>query len=757
MAFSYLRKEIKKGRQSFIQAAQQARQVNSFVSNPITFCWRVIRQGFNNWLNASDPPEKKASEERHSSQPLNDETKPSTHTGRDEVNEGKRLEQTTLEGLNFIYIVATENLAEDLSRTQVEKQYIYGGYKQARDSQQEQTTSTPILIKKVRRDRYEESDRQFQSLNKKIQDLDREYDEALKFRILLPREFIYHSETPHFIYIIYDLEATHISNTNLKTLENHEKMSPIQIDGMLKDIWQSLEHLHNRLQYPENLSIAHGNISSQSFLISQDEKVYIWQLGLWHKPIALPHHDRRQVTSKISITRNQQKLRKSGDLEKRKDIRDVGQTIKSLILDEYKFQNSIFYDYISRVASGYYTSCKEAHKELRNLKIPQQEFQEPDSFSELLPASFTPPQVKSRFQSKRFKLVVLLIVLFFSGLGIVLSLRDVSLSEITVRTPSLHEFSQQCSLDRNSEASYKCQIKEVYASITSSVNILYSESVNHIVPLLQQEIEARQGQNLPPKLNWLEREIDRSLEGENIVLEASLLPEIKNEDRVVAYDGLAIFVSHELSIQNNFGEISFESLQDLYEQRTIEVTQEDGGKLQISLRLPPNPEFNMLLESLLSGTRLDETSLELADNRASDLNNYIGEIVNSQELLIGVAPISAIFGQCQIYPLAIVKDSASVQPLIDTYNRAITPETELCDDKGGYWANFEALAAPTSTAKSYPLSYAVVVSSTDTSDNSPSMIADLFRTNEAQSLFRSFGLVPCRFPDGEDRCQLSRS
>lgn len=759
MAFSYLRKEIKKGRQSFIQAAQQARQVNNFANNPIAFCWRVIRRGFNNWLNASDPPEDKASEDRENSQ-NSDGAKSSTHTGWVEINEEKNLEPTTLEGMNFIYIVATENLVEDLSQNQVEKQYIYGGYKQDRDSQQDQSPSTPVLIEKVRRDRYEESDRELQAWNKKSQHLDREYGEALKFRILLPREFVYHSETPHYIYIIYDLESTHISNTSLKTLARYQNsLSPIQIDGILKDIWQSLEHLHNRLQYPENLSIAHGNISSQSFLVSEDGKVYLWQLGLWHKPIAQPHRDRRrEITSKISIARNQRKLRQSGDSEKRKDILAVGQTVEPLISDAYEVQDSRFYGYLDRVASGHYTSCKEAHKELRDLKIPQQEFQESDSPSELLPAFFTPPQVRSRFQSKRFKFGVLLIVLFFGGLGIVLTLRDVSPSEAIARPPSLHDFSQQCPRDRDGEISYKCRIKEAYASIPSSVNIFYSESVNHIFPLFREEIEARKGQDSLPQLTWLKRGVGESLEGKNIVLETSPLSEIdKEEDRVIAYDGLAVFVSHELSIQNNFDKISFESLQDLYNQKTIEVTQEDGGGLQISLRRPPNPEFNMLLESLLSGTPLDETSVDLENDRTSDLNRYISEIVSAQELLVGVAPISVIFGQCQIYPLAIVKDNASVQPLIDTYNRAITPETELCDDKGGYWADFEALTAPTSTAKSYPLSYAVVVSSTDISENPPAMIADLFQTNEAQSLFRSFGLVPCRFPDKEDRCQLPSS
>ncbi|MEL6879491.1 MAG: substrate-binding domain-containing protein [Cyanobacteria bacterium J06607_10] len=105
---------------------------------------------------------------------------------------------------------------------------------------------------------------------------------------------------------------------------------------------------------------------------------------------------------------------------------------------------------------------------------------------------------------------------------------------------------------------------------------------------------------------------------------------------------------------------------------------------------------------------------------------------------IGIAPLSQVFGQCSVYPLAIKTDSASVSPLVFDDGSPIRPKSDLCDRKGSYQPNAEAMRD-----QDYPLSYplAVVYPFDNTRSNIGQKLSDLLLTQESQEYLEAAGLV----------------
>ncbi|MEM9266065.1 MAG: LysR substrate-binding domain-containing protein [Cyanobacteria bacterium P01_F01_bin.13] len=109
---------------------------------------------------------------------------------------------------------------------------------------------------------------------------------------------------------------------------------------------------------------------------------------------------------------------------------------------------------------------------------------------------------------------------------------------------------------------------------------------------------------------------------------------------------------------------------------------------------------------------------------------------------IGIAPLSQVFGQCSVYPLALgdAKQDAkqSVAPLVFTNGKAIGPESDLCDRKGSYQPNAQALRNTT-----YPLAYPLAVIYPFDNSRSPigKKLAELLLTQESQTHLTSRGMV----------------
>ena len=105
---------------------------------------------------------------------------------------------------------------------------------------------------------------------------------------------------------------------------------------------------------------------------------------------------------------------------------------------------------------------------------------------------------------------------------------------------------------------------------------------------------------------------------------------------------------------------------------------------------------------------------------------------------IGIAPLSQVFGQCSVYPLALTETRRSVAPLVFSDGKATGPEDDLCDRKGSYQPNAQALRSG-----AYPLAYPLAVIYPFDNSRSPigKKLAELLLTQESQLHLMSLGMV----------------
>ncbi|MGD1953202.1 MAG: hypothetical protein ACFB14_26685 [Leptolyngbyaceae cyanobacterium] len=105
---------------------------------------------------------------------------------------------------------------------------------------------------------------------------------------------------------------------------------------------------------------------------------------------------------------------------------------------------------------------------------------------------------------------------------------------------------------------------------------------------------------------------------------------------------------------------------------------------------------------------------------------------------IGIAPLSQVFGQCSVYPLALTEKRESVAPLVFNDGKATGPEEDLCDRKGRYQPNAVALRSG-----AYPLAYPLAVIYPFDNSRSPigKKLAELLLTQESQTYLLSLGMV----------------
>ena len=105
---------------------------------------------------------------------------------------------------------------------------------------------------------------------------------------------------------------------------------------------------------------------------------------------------------------------------------------------------------------------------------------------------------------------------------------------------------------------------------------------------------------------------------------------------------------------------------------------------------------------------------------------------------IGIAPLSQVFGQCSVYPLALTEKRKSIAPLVFSDGKATGPEEDLCDRKGSYQPNAQALRSG-----AYPLAYPLVVIYPFDNSRSPigKKLAELLLTQESQTYLMSLGMV----------------
>lgn len=236
-----------------------------------------------------------------------------------------------------------------------------------------------------------------------------------------------------------------------------------------------------------------------------------------------------------------------------------------------------------------------------------------------------------------------------------------------------------------------------------------------------------------------------------------LIDELPNgmDAQAIAYDGLAVLVAFSYanraqSLPNALnGQISLEQLQELYTGEIRNWQQLNGSRLPVRLYVPEDPTALQVFEQrILQDDRTTRQFLQIAPSSVQQLPAFemfraIIQDFEGQDIgAIGFAPLSQVFGQCSVYPLA-VGDRAQVpiQPLWLEQTQPINPSTDLCDRKGTYFPN-DALIQ----SGAYPLAYPLGVIYLQDNSRAPAgeKFAELFSTDEGQRLLNQAGLVPLR-------------
>ncbi len=239
------------------------------------------------------------------------------------------------------------------------------------------------------------------------------------------------------------------------------------------------------------------------------------------------------------------------------------------------------------------------------------------------------------------------------------------------------------------------------------------------------------------------------------------------EAQEFAYDGLVIFVAFSYERRDKTlpkflnGQITFEQLRQLYTGKITNWQDLGGPDLPVRLYMPTETETVRIFEQrVLKSDELIAQFRQLWQAQAPSDNSIITQQANKIIQLstlptlrtvlrdfedekiggIGFGPLSKVFGQCSVYPLAIVDANHSpVQPLSQDIAQPIDPATDLCNNKGSYRPNIEVFQT-----RLYPLAYPLAVIYPRDNSRPPigKKFAEILKTTESQHLLSQTGLVP---------------
>lgn len=175
------------------------------------------------------------------------------------------------------------------------------------------------------------------------------------------------------------------------------------------------------------------------------------------------------------------------------------------------------------------------------------------------------------------------------------------------------------------------------------------------------------------------------------------------------------------------------TLQQIFDTRVLNTSTEQTSTGQTPARQQSNPEQ---LGSSTTGIQPGVQDEELPT--ITMLRGVLQDFENKSTGSIGIAPLSQVYGQCSVYPLAVKVGRQAVSPLVFETGEAIRPKSDLCDRKGSYQPNAEGIRD-----REYPLSYplAVIYPFDNTRSDIGKKLADLLLTQESQAYFKAAGLV----------------
>ncbi|MBW4475246.1 MAG: hypothetical protein KME45_33450 [Stenomitos rutilans HA7619-LM2] len=225
----------------------------------------------------------------------------------------------------------------------------------------------------------------------------------------------------------------------------------------------------------------------------------------------------------------------------------------------------------------------------------------------------------------------------------------------------------------------------------------------------------------------------------------------------IAYDGLAVFVAFSYAKRTTglptqlHGQLDLEQLRQLYTGSINQWSAFSPSHLTVGLYAPENREAIEIFQRRVLQPSFDHPSSTSMHTIAqlpdfAVMRSVIQDFEAHQIGSIGFSSLSKVVGQCSVYPLALQQAPNAGQPiqvLGFAQGRSITPETDLCNEKGSYRLKPSLLRTG-----QYPLSYPLVVVYAKDNDRSTigQKFAALLKTREGQHLLSQTGLVPLEEP-----------
>jgi serine/threonine protein kinase len=621
-----------------------------------------------------------------------------------------------------------------------------------------------------------------------------------EFRLLTPIDIIkdFYEDNPQDIRWYLIVEQLPKSLTLREYLQRrHQPLTPTQVSKILKQVLQTLQFLHNcyevRLSQSMRTGIGHGNLNLDSILLVHNEtqspfdeedeqfSIYLSRIALWENLI-----------DSLESERNHPSLSKKAFQQ---DLVDLGRVSYLLSGGKQEIPDQDFQwhqhchpelkNFILRLYSGEFKRASDAHREL--LKLPLDRPLEPISANQIFVDSEQQPRSKSQ-RSWSIPLILLLATLVSLGI-LILGIRRF-LSASTPPNPANIVF------NKNSDPSQFAQVDIPSNLINKTINYSADQrwetalktSVGYGAnqSLANQLNPSQISLNLqPPNLfsfiregnntETLENRIISALKNSQFIVTSLLGNELqllqdsaKLEVEIIAYDALLAYVAfsdvqREGSLPKLLsGKISLDSLKQLYSDQplTLKDLGINNSPNQTIKRISicnKNPEEVFLVTSLFENLawknegEIDNfRNLIDQDKKACTQTGYtkgqaiaLAEFEQGGQATIGIDLFSKVFNQCSVYPLAIVGEGklTAVQPIIQNNGSSITPETDLCMDKGSYKPNPKVFEQG-----DYPLGYAIAViyKKEGGKDSAGQVFSNIMKTDEGQHLLHSAGLIPIR-------------
>ncbi|HEY9747692.1 MAG TPA: hypothetical protein V6C63_03245 [Allocoleopsis sp.] len=553
------------------------------------------------------------------------------------------------------------------------------------------------------------------------------------FRAIQPIEAIADTASHECCFLVTDIRDR--APTLRQYLQLCGMLSPHQAREILSQILQTLDFLHNqKFSFPSGAvqnGLIHGNLSLDSILWVEQSTagfVYLCDLLLWEQCF----------DTKSSLGRSTQATQEGTQT----DLKAVGQIgiqlLRGIQPDEAIAIEPALHEILQALQSGKFASAEVTRQALLQIM--------PRSPIAITPLADIAAQTASK--SRLSPLLLLPFLGLFAGSLLLLP----RLRPTQARLSPVPQLSTCClsevSAMPTGEYTYTSLEHGTWWAVLQQRNLLQrGQSFTDILSMAQPHLRL---QYLPA--DSLEAVVQEVRSG---AADFAILPPVDEWPadllaQEIAYDGLAVVVSFSYTERQRGlptalkGKLSLEQVRQLFSNQSQDWTTLGGPNLQVQRYAPQNPEAIAFFERQVLRQSPQGLSQSLADVQQLSPTGLLRQIIRDFEVdgfgSVGFIPLSEIWGQCSVYPLALSQaGKAAVQPLVLSDRQEITPETDLCNRKGAYAPD----PAKFQTGE-YPLSYPIlVIYPRDNRRSAPGRkFVELMRTLEGQRLLRTAGLVP---------------